>query len=199
MFLLVFCDVTSNGFPRAMASRVGWKTSYLLFSSFMRQYLENGMGCFQTNKLASAKCQFIRIGLRKWNPAKYSLNGSTVPKSTVFTDLGIRIDSRLSFSDHVDHIVSKAKLRASQILRCFVSKDVRILTRAFITYVRPLLEYCSPVWSPCSVTVTAINKLESVQRTFTKRLTGMSSMNYVDRLKLLGLERLELRRLQTTL
>jgi len=104
-------------------------------------------------KLASAKCQFIRVGLRKCNPAKYSLNGSTVPMSTVVTDLGIRIDSRLSFSDHVDHIVSKAKLiRASQILRCFVSKDLRILTRAFITYVRPLLEYCSPVWSPCSVT-----------------------------------------------
>ena len=74
---------------------------------------------------------------------------------------------------------------------------MRILTRAFITYVRPLLEYCSPVWSPCSI--TAINKLESVQRAFTKRLRGMSSMNYDDRLKLLGLERLELRRLHTDL
>jgi len=59
-------------------------------------------------KLASAKCQFIRVGLRKCNPAIYSLNGFTVPKSTVVTDLGIRIDSRLSFSDHVDYIVSKA-------------------------------------------------------------------------------------------
>jgi len=69
-----------------------------------------------------------------WNPAKYSLDGSTVPTSTVVTDLGIRVDSRLSFSDHVDHIVSKAKLRASQILRCFVSKDVRIRTRAHIMF-----------------------------------------------------------------
>ena len=54
-------------------------------------------------KLASAKCQFIRVGLRKCNPAIYSLNGCTVPKSTVVTDLGIRIDSRLSFSDH--HVI----------------------------------------------------------------------------------------------
>ena len=57
----------------------------------------------------------------------------------------------------------------------------------------PLLEYCSPVWFPC--TVTAINKLESVQRLFTKKLSGMMSLSYDARLQLLGLERLELRRI----
>jgi len=107
------------------------------------------------------------------------------------------MDSSLLFSDHIDYIISKAKLRASQILRCFVSKDAGILTRAFVTYVRPLLEYCSPIWSPC--TITAINKLESVQRVFTKRLCSMSSMNYDDQLQWLGLERLELRRLHADL
>ena len=53
------------------------------------------------------------------------------------------------------------------------------------------------VWSPCSTTV--INKLESVQRVFTKRLYGMATMSYDDRLKLLGLDRLELRRLHADL
>ena len=44
-------------------------------------------------------------------------------------------------------------------------------------FMRPVLEYCSPVWSPC--TVTAINKLESVHaRMFTKRLPGMLSLSY---------------------
>ena len=117
-------------------------------------------------KLASAKCQFVRVGLRKCNGVQYSLSGSILPRSTAVTDLGIKVDSTLTFSNHIDYIVSKAKLRASQILRCFVSKDPGILTRAFVTYVRPLIEYCSPVWSPCSV--TTINKLESVQRMFTK-------------------------------
>jgi len=148
-------------------------------------------------KLASAKCQFIRIGLRKWSPVKYFLNDCELPRSTVVTDLGINMDSTLSFSDHIDIIVSKAQLRASQILRCFVSKDPGILTRAFVTYVRPLLEYCSTVWSPCSI--VAINKLESVQRVFTKKLYGMATISYDDRLKLLGLDRLELRRLHADL
>jgi len=56
------------------------------------------------------------------------------------------------------------------------------------------IEYCSPVWSPSYVTL--INKIESVQRFFTKRLNGLQSISYDDRLAMLGLERLELRRLR---
>jgi len=100
------------------------------------------------------------------------------------------MDSTLSFSDHIDIIISSAKLRASQILRCFISKDPSILSRAFVTYVWLLLEYCPTVWSPCSI--MAINKLEFVQRVFTKRLYGMATLSYGERLKLLGLDRLEL-------
>jgi len=33
-------------------------------------------------KLASAKCQFFRVGLRKCSPVKYSLNGSDLPGTT---------------------------------------------------------------------------------------------------------------------
>jgi len=82
-------------------------------------------------------------------------------------------------------------------LRCFISKDPVILSWTFVTYVWPVLKYCSPVWSPCSTTV--INKLERVQRVFTKRLYGMATMSYDDRLKLLGLDRLKLRRLHADL
>ena len=40
-----------------------------------------------------------------------------------------------------------------------------------------------------------IKRIESVQRHFTKRLPGLSHLNYTNRLKSLGLETLELRRL----
>ena len=99
-----------------------------------------------------------------------------------------------SFADHIDGIVFKAKQRANQILRCFVSKDKWVLTKAFAVFVRPQLEYCSP--GPTQCTVTAINKLESVQRMFTK---GMMSLSYDARLQLFGLERLELRRIHCDL
>ena len=60
-----------------------------------------------------------------------------------------------------------------------------------------MLEYCLPVWSPCFA--YSINKLESVQRCFTTRLTGLRSVSYDERLTVLGLERLELRRIYADL
>ena len=79
----------------------------------------------------------------------------------------------------------------------FLCKDTDILIKAFTTYVRPLLEYCSPVWSPTSVAL--VNDLESVQRRFTKCLPGFKLINYDDRCVPLGIDRLELRRLRADL
>lgn len=83
------------------------------------------------------------------------------------------------------------------ILRCFKTRNVDILFRAFIVYVRPLLEYCASVWSPCYV--TDILKIESVQRRFTKRLKAMWCMPYFDRLKFLHVDSLQVRRLKADL
>ena len=68
------------------------------------------------------------------------------------------------------------------------------MVRAFIVYVRPLLEFASCVWSPHLL--KDINRIESVQRRFTKRLPGMADISYSERLDSLGMETLELRRLQ---
>ena len=79
------------------------------------------------------------------------------------------------------------------ILKCFHSRDYRLLTLAFSTYVRPLLEFSSQVWSPHYEYL--IDKLESVQRFFTRKLSGLKKLSYFSRLKMLGLETLERRRL----
>ena len=70
---------------------------------------------------------------------------------------------------------------------------------AFTSYVRPLLEYASCVWSP--YTVGLVNKVESVsvQRRFTKRFVCCYGLTYSQRLSKLGIERLELRRLHLDL
>jgi len=109
----------------------------------------------------------------------------------------VLIDSYLTFRDRINSIVSCGHLRSMQIFALFLSQDARILCRAFTTYVRPVLEYCSPVWSP--VTVTLINQLESVQRCFTKRLPRFQTLPYDERCALLGLDRLKLRRLRADL
>jgi len=101
--------------------------------------------------------------------------------------------ARYSYSE----ITAKAHRRANCILRCFVSKDVSLLMRAFIVYVRPIVEYCSVVWSPCLK--QDIDSVEKVQRRFTKRLKGLKSMPYADCLRYLDIPSLELRRLHLDL
>jgi len=118
--------------------------------------------------LSVDKCFRLRVGLIKSAPnATYTLYGNQRSLVNEARDLGVLIDAQLSFKPHVNVIVAKAHMRAGQIglLRCFLSRDTETLVRAFITHVRPLLEYCTPIWSPYSVGM--IKRVESVQREIT--------------------------------
>jgi len=75
-----------------------------------------------------------------------------------------------------------------------VSTKCLITSRLFAHYVRPLLEFSTPVWSPHYQYL--ILKIEIVQRAYTKRLTGMKNLYYLDRLEALGIFSLERRRLE---
>ena len=79
----------------------------------------------------------------------------------------------------------------------FVTKDAVFKKKCFITYVRPILEYCSPTWSPYLLCYT--DKLEKVQKYSTRRISGLKEYSYSERLFILNLESLELRRLNSDL
>jgi len=101
------------------------------------------------------------------------------------------------FRPHIDNIVSKAALRAKLILKSFRSRDPSLLTRTFCMFVRPVLEYCSTIWNPCLK--RDINKIESVQKRFTRRLSGLHNLSYSCRLARLNLDNLYCRRVKTDL
>ena len=99
------------------------------------------------------------------------------------------------FSEHITNIVRKVHQRANLIHRCFTCKNPDLLVEAFEVYVRPILEFNSPVWSP-SLTKDIL-LIKSVQRKFTKRIPSMSVLTYYARLQVLGLESREIGRLRT--
>jgi len=119
----------------------------------------------------------------------YVLNIHVLEKVDVVPDLGVHVDCFLKFDHHISFIVHNAMTRARLIRKCFLSRDRELLFKAYCVYVRPLLEYCSAVWSPhlkCLVV-----KTESVQQFFTKRLQGMWNKGYNDHLRLLNTHSLE--------
>jgi ribonucleases P/MRP protein subunit RPP40 len=127
----------------------------------------------------------------------FQLGNQLLPTCSQVRDLGIIVDESLTFNINIATIVQKAHARSNLILRCFTSKHCPSLLRAYKTYVRPLIEYNSPVWSP--TTKCNIDRIEKVQRQFTKRLPGMKGLSYGDRLTFLNIPTLELRRLRTDL
>ena len=60
------------------------------------------------------------------------------------------------------------------------------------SYVRPVAEYCCPLWSPHLI--SQIMTVEAIQRTFTSKISGMQSSDYWKRLKDLKLFSLQPRR-----
>ena len=123
----------------------------------------------------------------------FFINGSPLPVVNSSRDFGITITSTLLFADHITNIVAKAHQRANMIHRCFVSRNTTLLVGAFVTYVRPLFEYNSVIWSPHHKGDTL--SIEQVQRRFTKRLLALRDLSYGKRLSVLNLQSLELRRL----
>jgi hypothetical protein len=128
---------------------------------------------------------------------KYFINGQEIVRYDSVRDLGIIVTNNLRFNSHIDTVVSKARQRTSVLYRGFTSRNIQLLSKAFVTYIRPLLEYNSIVWNPTQVYL--IDSLENVQRNFTKRIPSISHLSYDERLNIIGLDSLELRRLKSDL
>ncbi|EYB81471.1 hypothetical protein Y032_0383g386 [Ancylostoma ceylanicum] len=131
----------------------------------------------------------------------YSLNGTIINRKHEVKDLGVLIDSKLSFSNHINYMVDKARRMLFLIFRNIHCNDPKILIRLYMSYVLPHLEYCSQIWNP--YLMKQILKIESVQQTFTRILHYKSlhsehsletMMSYKERLSKLRLDSLQKRR-----
>ena len=74
----------------------------------------------------------------------------------------------------IEDIVTKAFQRVNLLFRSFISANVLILSKAYITYVRPLLEYCTYIWSLFQIYL--IERIERVQRYFSRRVLCRSRL-----------------------
>ena len=88
------------------------------------------------------------------------------------------------YSGHCAYVVNKASKVSGAIRRVFRFSSQKLLWPAFLTYVLPILTYCSPAWN--TNVAGNIKLIESVQRRFTKRISELKHLPYSDRLHQLG-------------
>jgi len=147
--------------------------------------------------VAYQKCNTISFGNLRINESSYSLSGIELERVNFIRDIGITVSSNLKPSTHCAQIAAKAYIRAQLLLRSFHTNNTDVLVRSYITYVRPLVESCTPVWNPWLI--KDIECLEKVQRFFTRAILKKANVAYRDyhhRLQILKLKSLEYRRLE---
>jgi hypothetical protein len=143
-----------------------------------------------------SKCSVLSLRNRteSFVSLPYYVNGVCLTNSSLVSDLGVLVDSKLAYNQHISSIISKATQRAGVFFRGFTSRNLALIRKTYVTYIRPILEYNSTVWNPTKKYL--IDQLENVQRRYTKRVPSLSHLSYLERLSILNLEPLEIRRLK---
>ena len=148
------------------------------------------------------KCSTIRIS-RSRNPitTDYKLEGHTLTTEDYTKYLDVELQSTFSWNKHIDQTVKKANSMVGFLRRNLRVSSEATKTSAYYSMVRPLLEYCSTVWSP--YTKEYIQKIEMVQRRaaryVTNRYHNTSSVTSRPMLDHLEWETLESRRAKNQL
>ena len=138
-----------------------------------------------------SKCAVIHYG--KLNIAKsYYINRIAIPHTTEVRDLGVLQSNNSKYKTHIQNISKSARKITGLLLRTFRSRHLKVLLPLYKALIRPLLEYGTPIWNPYNK--MDIKEIEQVQRYFTKRINGLSRLNYCARLSKLELPTLEMRR-----
>ena len=95
------------------------------------------------------------------------------------------MSANCNFDQHINNVFKQCSRLSGWILRTFISRDATTMLTLFKCVVLSRLDYGSQLWSPTQI--KSLNKIERVQRSFTKFITGMRPLSYDDRLKSLHL------------
>lgn len=141
--------------------------------------------------LSVSKCTVLHMG--RLNPRlQYSLQDSLLKSVDSQNDLGVIITSDLSWSEHILSSVRKASRLSYLFYKVFKGCSPSTAARLYTTYVRPILEFASPVW--CPDLVRDANMLEAVQRRVTRLPYGYVRPTYEQRLEIMNLPSFQQRR-----
>ena len=91
----------------------------------------------------------------------------------------------VKFHLHINTVVSKAGGLAQNLLQSTINRSNEFMKNLFISHVRPILEFSSPLWNMGYI--GDLRNLESVQRRWTKRVDGLSHLSYHERLMALNM------------
>ena len=137
------------------------------------------------------KCKVLHIG-KKNQRFDYKMGQQVLEKTECERDVGVLISNDLKPTQQCAKAAKKAYSVLGRISRAFTFRDKVVWTKLYKTFVRPLLEFANPSWSPS--TVADKNLLESVQKKAIMQISNLPGLTYTERLERLNMPTLEERR-----
>ena len=115
----------------------------------------------------------------------YKIKNVLINFSETHSDLGVVVDRSLKFHSHIRQKVAFVNNLTTNLFSSTISRDPDFLMNVYTMYIRPLIEYASPIWNLGYLTDNRL--LERVQRRWTREVDGFSDVPYDERLERLDL------------
>ncbi|GMT09398.1 hypothetical protein PFISCL1PPCAC_695, partial [Pristionchus fissidentatus] len=179
---------TNNGFPKYLSilydrlQRFHANAPNSDLTHSLRKRFDKALKSFETNReIRAVQSFFSRV---QTSPLSAPLSRPMVCQTHF--DLPSIFPEQILLA--ISQLVPKCNGSPDKIPNILYCKSYKI-------YIRPLLESSTVIWNPTAIGL--VNRLENVQREFTRRVLKRSRqppLSYLDRLKLLNIETLEYRR-----
>ena len=75
-------------------------------------------------------------------------------------DLGVIFSNNLKWRTQVITCVKKVNHMMGMIKKCYIRLDLKLMRSLYLTFIRPLLEFALPVWSPILKTDNILKETE---------------------------------------
>ena len=172
IFVLDLPSLIKSAIPQYADDTVLYRPIFSVQDEIILQSDLNSTGNWSTVNnlpLNASKCVVMHITRpQSQSPVtvKYYIDDTPLETVSTHKHLGITLSSNLDWGPHIDDVTSKSKRLLGFIRRTVGSNDPEVMKKLYQALVRPVLEYCAPVWAPFREGHK--EKLEGVQRLFTR-------------------------------
>ena len=150
----------------------------------------------------ASKCFLLRVTRSRNNVVNYTytMMGQPITSVTQHKYLGVELDSKLTWNEHISAITGKANSSRGFLRRNLNNCPEQIKTQSYYSLVRPYLKYACSVWDPnTQKNIQSIEKIQRRAARFVKKCNQRTPGTVTSLLEELKWPSLEQRRKQTRL
>ena len=131
------------------------------------------------------KCKILDLGRRERINYDYKLGNTNLEHSQLEKDIGVMIDPKLNFREHMNMKINKGNTIVGIIRRSFAYLTKEIVAKLVKALVHPHLEYGHAVWKPNKkADMESIERVQSRATALVPELKGKSAVERLFELKL---------------